>query len=127
MREFSAKPFEEGEHVLVDGEEYIAKKGYTLCSECTFKSEQCTLIPCQYYLFEKVEKPKPIQLMTFLQLAEWLAKGNGQAKLPNKEYFYSRVDYDVICEESSSNALIRPWGSTEWITPTLDIYERDCK
>ena len=22
---------------------------------------------------------------------------------------------------------IRPWGSGEWIEPTVDIYERDCK
>ena len=127
MREFSFKPFEDGEHVLVDGEEYIAKRGDMGCDDCPFRYQPCDLIPCKYYSFEKVEIPKPAPIMNFTQLAEWLAKGNGQTKRCGTETVYASINYSLDDDMKTDEFLIRPWGSTEWIIPTLDIYERDCK
>ena len=70
---------------------------------------------------------KELKLMTYKQLAEWLARGNGQARLPDGYFIYSNLDYNADWELDPVKALIRPWGSNEWIKPTVDIYERDCK
>ena len=74
------------------------------------------------------------QGMTNLQLAEWLAKGNGQWKWKQKYdsntemYVCTAYVYD-ICDENKqpNNIVIRPFGTDEWVTPTVAIYERDCK
>lgn len=70
------------------------------------------------------------KLMTNKQLAEWLAKGNGQWKWTDYDlttyfsdfYYLPTFESDVVDDK-----LIRPWGSEEWIEPTEDIYLRDCK
>lgn len=82
----------------------------------------------RYYLLYPYEEP-PKKRMTNRQLAEWLAKGNGQ---------YTTDTYDRICDnycyyngendnEVDRSITVRSWGSEEWIEPTVDIYERDCK
>lgn len=72
------------------------------------------------------EKPT---LMTNRQLAEWLAKGNGERKLIDETTVSSeRIYFDE--EENQpvrEDMVIRSWGSDEWVEPTLEIYERDCK
>lgn len=71
------------------------------------------------------------QRMTNRQLAEWLAKGNGQYKLNDSEndFAYTRVSYNErIDDEPVYEAyVIRSWGSEEWIEPTYEVYLRDCK
>lgn len=78
-------------------------------------------------------------LMTNRQLAEWLGKGKGQkAYLKNKyapeegidlEYVLTCHEYDGIKDDEpcAETIRIRLWGSDEWVEPTLEIYERDCK
>lgn len=67
--------------------------------------------------------------MTNRQLAEWLARGNGQYTVEDwnttctDAYYDKDSDYDEVPKDCA----IRPWGSDEWIEPTVDIYERDCK
>lgn len=81
-----------------------------------------------YELLYPYEEP-PKQRMTNLMFIEWVAKGNGM---------YSRrasptMNISIICrrdslnEEVDEDIVIRPWDSEEWIEPTVDIYERDCK
>lgn len=71
--------------------------------------------------------------MTNIQFAEWLAKGNGVYK--NKSigsyniycyYFYEFPEQDSN-EEIDDVFVIRPFGQEEWIIPSVDIYNRDCK
>lgn len=81
----------------------------------------------------KPEEEKP-QLMTNRQLNEWLAKGNGQFKrIPKypEECNYCSSFYDYLVSQDNDfvrdNIHIRSWGSDEWVVPTVDVYERDCK
>ncbi len=80
---------------------------------------------CDY----RVKPDEPKKLMTCRQLAELLAKGYGQTT-----YFYSdgtarlvgsSFEYEKDNEEDSISVMrkIRPWGSDEWLEPTVDIYE----
>lgn len=81
----------------------------------------------EYRVKPKEEKPKR---MTNMQLAEWCAKGNGTwSHEPSK--FRSRYHYFWFSERAENeevcpSIIIRPWGSDEWVAPTIDIYERDC-
>ena len=113
---------------MIDGVEYVAEASRDGCIGCVFceLSRRCSsFIGCDGIIFKKVEKePK---LMTCRQLSEWLARGNGQIRFPDGGIIYSNFDYTTSRDESPNKFLIRPWGSDEWIKPTVDIYERDCK
>lgn len=80
-----------------------------------------------HFLYPYEEPPK--QRMTYQQLAEWLAKGNGEFRHTDDYYTYAYYVYDnrYASNEVSADILVRPWGSDEWVEPTVDIYERDCK
>lgn len=80
-----------------------------------------------HFLYPYEEPPK--QRMTNRQLAEWLAKGFGENKFVDGDfaYLYFAYEIDAASNEVSADNLIRPWGSDEWVEPTVDIYERDCK
>ena len=136
MRKISTKKIEIGEHVLINGVEYVAKinKGRA-CEGCAFWSSLHCPIPCgEGGVMVKVEK-KPINEqdkdtpMTYPQLAEWLAKGYGHAKCRGLRGYVS----DLIFYEGNENEavnddiLIRPWGNDEWVNPTVEIYKRDCR
>lgn len=69
-------------------------------------------------------------LMTNRQLAEWLAKGNGEMTLENNDsYIYTEKVHFKEDEDKPvrDDILIRRWKDTEWMKPTKDIYEEDCK
>lgn len=80
------------------------------------------------FIYPYEEPPKP--RMTYRQLAEWLAKGNGEYadsyvfKIAYFTYSYAVEDKDIAVADIIK---IRPWDSEEWVEPTVDIYERDCK
>lgn len=78
-----------------------------------------------YYLLHPYEEPPKIR-MTNIQLMEWLAKGNGVYKNTGG---YIHDSYVAKYEDSfvDEGLLIKSWDSKEWIEPTADIYERDCK
>lgn len=73
-------------------------------------------------------KPEQSKLMTRRQLAEWLAKGNGEVTWGSNVRCYSTLDYDDSKRDSElqKDYKIRKWNSNEWIKPTVDIYEEDC-
>ena len=84
----------------------------------------------RYQFIREVLEEKPT-LMTNRQLAEWLAKGNGEMSMrkgmglcvfPHWVYEKERANDSV-----PDDFLIRPWDSDEWVVPTVDIYERDCR
>lgn len=79
------------------------------------------------FLYPYEEPPK--QRMTNIQLMEWLAKGNGLYRYKGAEYLnisLTRLNDDVN-NKVDEGLLIKSWDSEEWIEPTVDIYERDCK
>lgn len=89
------------------------------------------MMQIRYQFIREIEEEKPI--MTYRQLSEWLAKGFGELVFEGGE-IVSRVchtfkEYFVADENKPvfERYLIRPWGSDEWVKPTLEIYERDCK
>lgn len=84
-------------------------------------------------LFEYRIKPEEPETrhMTYRELAEWLAKGNGQYKfcdcaVPMHSYVFT-YDADKDSTIAPEYYKIRRWGSDEWIEPTADVYEADCK
>lgn len=84
-----------------------------------------TSLPWQFlYPYEEQK-----QRMTNIQLMEWLAKGNGVLMYNNSDYCYSYAPYteNGLNNEVGRDIVIRTWDSEEWIEPTVDIYERDCK
>ena len=87
--------------------------------------------PCwDWYETEYRIKPeeKPVR-MTNRQLAEWLARGFGSWKTRRSPTVYMDISYPIFEENTpvSDSFHIRPWGSDDWVEPTVDIYERDCK
>lgn len=80
---------------------------------------------CSWQFIYPYEEPPKLR-MTNIQLMEWLAKGNGVYKNTSGYIHDSHVAKyeDSFVEEG---LLIKSWDSDEWVEPTLDIYERDCK
>ena len=116
-------------------QDYIPEK---LCEVCEQNSNPfvnyagCAFQFCREVIEEEV-------LMTNRQLAEWLARGNGQMAYLKNEYepkegidlepVFTTHEYDgKYDDEPCGEAVrIRPWVSSEWVVPTLEMYERDCK
>lgn len=69
------------------------------------------------------EIPKP-KRATYLQLAEYLAKGNGMWKIRNTTTILSHfpLSEESLDEEVRDHVVIRPFGTgtKEWIEPTLE-------
>lgn len=67
---------------------------------------------------------------TYLQLAEWLAKGNGMwRRNPTK---FADIGFSLHIDEENRELeegefSIRPFGTTEWLEPTLDNMEIEDK
>lgn len=80
------------------------------------------------FLYPREEPPK--QRMTNRQLAEWLAKGNGEGRHLSSASIgiFTHCAYlGESNDECLSDLRIRSWNSDVWVEPTVDVYERDCK
>lgn len=82
----------------------------------------------RWYLLYPYEEP-PKKRMTNRQIAEWLARGNGEYSRDTYDSAYAEYSYfkSERNNEVDSDMKIRSWDSEEWVEPTVDIYERDCK
>ena len=92
--------------------------------------EVCAIVPrrksypilttTSYYQY-CAEIPKP-KRATNIQLMEWLAKGNGMWKRKNDSSLntHATLHEDSLEEEVENSILIRPFGTTEWLEPTLE-------
>lgn len=78
--------------------------------------KQCA-IPCD---------PPESRLMTNRELGELLAKWYGVYSDKNCPYAYPLFSFVKIKEDNEVNPdiIIRSWDSTEWIKPTIDIYNK---
>lgn len=75
---------------------------------------------------EEPEEPEePEKLMTNRQLAELLQKGYGTwSDKGTLGYAHSGYSFSFDKEDDAvTDKWIRPWGSDEWLEPTVDIYE----
>ena len=79
----------------------------------------------------RVNPDEPKNLMTNRQLAELMAKGYGENTIIYWDGTTGRIrtafEYGALSEEGNSvddRTRIRPWGSDEWIEPTVDVYEK---
>lgn len=83
---------------------------------------------CYSYQFirEVIEEP---QIMTDRQLSEWIVKGNGVYSYEDSDFAYTNYAYHKSRPDDpvSDSIFIRSWDSEEWVLPTVDIYERDCR
>ena len=82
----------------------------------------------RWYLLYPYEEP-PKKRMTNRQFAEWIARGNGEYSRDTYDCAYTEYSYSKSKRNSEvdSGMKIRSWDSEEWVEPTVDIYERDCK
>lgn len=87
MREISTEDIKFGEHIIINGKEYVARKGkHGECMGCAFEGEQCEYIPCGEYILKNVneiEKPHG-RLIDAYSLAVKVAEA--QDKLKGKDY-----------------------------------------
>lgn len=120
-----------------EGQEYRIKPELNdQCNSCKGKSFNCHNCKNKdaegsyWTLFREncivSEEPKS-RRMTYRERSEWIAKGNGQMATKNGNAVcssgYELGDDDKECDD----CLIRRWDSDEWIEPTVDVYEADCK
>lgn len=86
MREISTEKVKVGEHVLVDGVEYVTEEAIgKMCSLCAFhNSYKCESIPCNGVIFKRVKKESHGRLIDSYSLAVKVAEAQG--KLKGKEY-----------------------------------------
>lgn len=70
--------------------------------------------------------PPKSRLMTNRELAELLCKGYGVYSDKNCTYAFPLFSFKKIEEDDEVNPdiIIRSWDSTEWIKPTIDIYNK---
>lgn len=83
----------------------------------------------KFFLLYPYEEP-PKQRMTHIQFMEWVNKGNGIFKYEDSSsdcYASESCIEKDLNKEVSEAIRIRTWDSEEWVEPTIDIYERDCK
>ena len=96
----------------------------------------------EYQFFRPIIEEKPLMtpsaekepLMTNYQLAEWLARGNGQWCLGewcrgdiSITPYSTTWEYDFEMEDNPvrDGILIRRWNTIEWVRPTRNIFEDD--
>lgn len=76
-----------------------------------------------YYKYcAEIPQTKP-KRATVIQLAEWLAKGNGMWKRAADDAIFMSltINHNKDAEEDvDDDILIRPFGTTEWVEPTLE-------
>lgn len=67
--------------------------------------------------------------MTYRMLGEWLAKKNGQYRSCETGSYADSLIYlrELDNEVLSEGYKVRRWGSDEWLEPTVEVYEKDCK
>lgn len=60
MREISTKKLKIGEHILVDGVEYVAEKEEWFCAGCEFRrrlrGKKCYAVPCDGVVLKNIDE-----------------------------------------------------------------------
>lgn len=56
MREISTENVKIGEHIIIDGKEYVACESGNTCIGCAFREENCEFVPCGDFILKEVKK-----------------------------------------------------------------------
>lgn len=106
---------------------YVAGKKIQFQSFCDGMWYDCNSEPEWADEYKYRVKPA-LERMSRKQLAEWLARGNGELTWGSKATnctaleYYSSADNDPVPDDYR----VRRWGSDEWIIPSMDVYKEDC-
>jgi hypothetical protein len=77
---------------------------------------------CFDYCAEIPDEPKP-KRATNIQFMEWLSKGNGMWKRRKDSstiiFNFASFDEESFQEDVDDDIIIHPFGSDEWLEPTL--------
>lgn len=95
---------------------------------CTVSTPFMTSAGSFQFIREVIKEEEP-QIMTNRQLSEWCGKRNGEITCTNSSQVFSYYVYlkDAENKQIPDDIRIRSWDFEEWVLPTVDIYERDCK
>lgn len=79
----------------------------------------CATGQCFKYAYDVPDKLREHNVMTNIELAKWLAKGNGLVKWKGADevYTYLIMDEDILNAKASEDILIRAWDEEEWHRP----------
>lgn len=106
--------------------EYVMKKidkNFVL-NNCSYKCKGTNCNNCAKLLaFVKDIEFKTTRRMTNKELAEWLAKGNGEVKVNDTLYITCYYTYIIGSEnvEVGDSVFIREWSSDEWKEPLIEV------
>lgn len=75
------------------------------------------------YAYDVPDELRETDVMTNIELAQWLAKGNGLVKWEGADevYTYFIMGEDSFNAKASEDILIRAWGEKEWRRPYKEI------
>ena len=86
--------------------------------------------PAWDWAHQEYRVKEPERRMTYRELAEWLVRGKGQWKFREGNLCCSTIisySQDMDNYEVPFSYTIRYWNSETWLTPTKEIFQRDCR
>lgn len=85
-------------------------------------ADSCPVIGQYATFFHCAEIPEVTEseLVTYRELAHWIAKGNGEVNVSNTVCVSWNYSIDNENEFLSENFYVRKWDCTEWHTPTRE-------
>ena len=87
----------------------VSRKDFpVICENSTW--QHCAEIP----------KVPELELVTYRELARWLAEGNGEAKVVKTVFIHWTYVETEANDNVGENVSVRKWDDTEWHKPTRE-------
>ena len=87
----------------------VSRKDFpVICENSTW--QHCAEIP----------KVPELELVTYRELASWLAEGNGEAKVVKTVFIHWTYGETEANDNVGENVSVRKWDDTEWHKPTRE-------
>ena len=87
----------------------VSRKDFpVICENSTW--QHCAEIP----------KVPELELVTYRELARWLAEGNGEAKVMKTVFIHWTYGETEANDNVGENVSVRKWYDTEWHKPTRE-------
>ncbi len=68
----------------------------------------------------EIPKVPELELVTYRELARWLAEGNGEAKVMKTVFIHWTYGETEANDNVGENVSVRKWYDTEWHKPTRE-------
>ena len=101
MREISTEGVRLGEHIIIDGVEYVACGGNNHCAGCSFMGERCAYVPCGDFILRKVNKEPQGRYINADSVKEILRSGVSLDCAEDIEYVCKLIDEIPTAIEAS--------------------------